>query len=573
MGGKGKNVYGALRILRICVALLIFCLISAQFMDIYHRLPEIYYTLHPTETQFATAFLNIMATGAVLSGVAFVTFLIITLLFGRAYCSFFCPLGIMMDILRRAAKFPANNRFLKKTRLGDFCKKRFVKLEYAKPRNFLRAVFTGLAILSIIFGYTALFGLIEPYSLYGKIMAATVHLGLAEAANSISVTLAQHGIYSVHPVNGDVSVALAAFGFSIFALVCITVASALRGRLYCNTVCPVGGFLGALAKFSIFQLTLNSQSCISCGKCARVCKAQCIDSKNKNMDFSRCVLCFNCIGHCPKSSLSFSVNKIYKGKKSAAEKPKNNADITRRDFVKSGSVFASLLCAGSTSGTSENSQEFPVLPNASPFPARGHRPDKRLAVPPGAVSVENFLTKCTACQICVATCPSRLLKPSITEWGLSGFMQPYMDFLSGFCVHECNVCSKVCPTGAIQAIPTEEKLTKRIGVAVFIKNLCIVETDGTDCAACAEHCPVSAIEMIPHKPEKSLYLPHVHSNVCIGCGACEHICPIAKNKAIVVQGLAVHETATPFDAKMRLFVPQETKPTEAPKPLDNPFPF
>jgi len=474
-----------------------------------------------------------------------------------------------MDVCAKIAKYPSINRFTKNSKLGKFCKDKFAKRKYSKPRNFLRTTFTILAAILILFGFSALLGIIEPYSLFGKVMIVAGHSLSNESVDLISATLANAGIYSVHPINGDISISLIAFGFSLFILFTISIASALRGRIYCNTLCPAGGFLGALSKFAIFKLRLNKDTCISCGKCANVCKAQCIDSKNKTLDFTRCVLCFDCVDQCPKSSLEIKVEKQSKEKIIL----ENNNSIKRRDFIKTSPALATLMFPRRRRNRNQCSKDFEIIEGATEFGLKGHREDKRLTFPPGAKSGDNFLTKCTGCQICIATCPSHILKPSITEWTLAGFMQPFMDFDAGFCVHACNQCSLICPTGAIQPITKEKKLTEKIGTAVFLKRFCVVHTDETDCAACAEHCPVSAIEMIPHNLEKHLYLPYVHEEVCIGCGACEHICPVTPSKAIVVQGLNIHQQSKVFEQSMRKYIPQETKPATAPKPLDNPFPF
>ena len=156
-----------------------------------------------------------------------------------------------------------------------------------------------------------------------------------------------------------------------------------------------------------------------------------------------------------------------------------------------------------------------------------------------------------------------------------------MDFSSGYCIHACHECSKACPTGAIKFIGGKEKRHTKIGTAIFRQELCVVETDGTDCAACAEHCPVSAIEMLPYgDKEDALFVPHVHSDVCIGCGACEFICPVRPHKAIVVQGVKTHKKAVVFDESMRIYKPEEEekksdkKAEEKTKPTpQNDFPF
>lgn len=575
-----------LRRARIVFAVALFVLLSAQFLNMYHALPKAYYMGHPVFTQFGPSLLRMLAEFSVVSGAAFVTFCLCALLFGRVYCSFFCAFGILMDIVRKAAKFPAENRLLKKTALGKYCAAKFATMGYARPRNRLRAFFTLLAALAVAFGLTSLLGLVEPYSLYGKVMGSVANTLAAFGLGALSERLADFGVYSVPPINGGAEISFAAFGFALAVLACITAASALRGRIYCNTVCPVGGLLGLLSSVSLFRLRLDPASCVGCGKCARACKAECIDAKSRSLDFSRCVLCFDCAASCPKSSIGFELSPFWRrafGGGTAGGAPaekRGRAGFSRRDFVKGAPFAASVFCMAAKKDieTAVALKDPEVLAGASPYRLSGRRPDKRLPSPPGSVSIENFLSHCTGCQICVAACQSRILKPSVGEWGLSGFMQPYMDFDAGFCLHACHDCSKVCPTGAIRFISGSAKKLEKIGTAIFREDLCIVNTNGTDCSACGEHCPVSAIEMLPFKPEKSLYIPHVHKDVCIGCGACEYICPVIPQKAIVVQGLSVHKKAKPFEQSMRLYVPQ--KPQEASgaapqpgPPPENPFPF
>lgn len=527
------------------------------------------------------AVLKLLAGLGLVSAWAFVVFTAFALIFGRAYCSFICPFGILMDIFRKIAKFPAENKILKKTSFGKFCSKKFVNLKYSKGLTALRIAFFAIAVVAMFTGIGALLGIIDPYSLYGKVMGGAFIVS-SDVVNFTAGKLADFGYYGLKPVSTP-AMSLPAFGFSIFLFIATAIVSALQGRLFCNTLCPVGAFLGGLSKFALFNLTLDKKACLSCGKCERNCKAKCINAKAKQLDFSRCVLCFNCAATCPKASVKFTINPLYK--KSAEKNAENVANIekseggkiSRREFAATAIATTATLCGCAPKHDEELAQKhsLKVLADASEYRLPGKRADKRLPSPPGSKSIENFLSKCTACQRCVSACKSQILKASVLQWGVSGFMQPYMDFDSGFCLPDCNNCSEVCPTGAIQYLTKAEKMQDKIGTAIFNRELCVVFTDGTDCAACAEHCPVQAIEMIPHDPKKSLYIPHVHEDVCIGCGACEHICPVRPHTAIAIQGIKVHRKATKFDEKMRLFVPQEPKKdAEAePKKLDNPFPF
>lgn len=564
-----------LKVIRVLFALVFFVAISLQFFDIYHRLPKIYYMYPPASLQFVPSLLKFFGGLGLAACWAFVVFSVMALIFGRAYCSFICPFGILMDILRKIAKFPAENKLLKNSKLGKFCSKKFAVMKYSKGLTALRVAFLALAILSIIFGFGGLLGLIDPYSLYGKIMGGGFIVS-SEVVNAASTELANFGYYGLSPVQNP-SLSIPAFGFSIFLLVLTAAISAFQGRLFCNTLCPVGAFLGGLSKFSLFRLVIDGSSCVSCKKCERACKAKCINISKKSLDFSRCVLCFDCAAGCPKASIKFGLNPIYKSLFSAKKRESEGENISRRSFA-----AASLEAIAAISGCSKSGGELAekhslkVLDGASEYKVDGARADKRLASPPGSKSIENFLENCTACQRCITSCKSQVLKASVLEWGLKGFMQPYMDFSSGFCLPNCHNCTKACPTGAIQFLSNKQKMETKIGTAIFNESLCVVHTDGTDCAACAEHCPVQAIEMVPFDEKRSLYIPHVHESVCIGCGACEYICPVRPHQAIVVQGLKVHVKAEAFKESMRLYVPQENRKGgsgEAPKVPDNPFPF
>lgn len=168
--------------------------------------------------------------------------------------------------------------------------------------------------------------------------------------------------------------------------------------------------------------------------------------------------------------------------------------------------------------------------------------------PPGSLSARHMAQHCTACQLCVAECPNDVLRPSTK---LETFMQPEMSYERGYCRPECTRCSEVCPTGAIKLTTSAEKTAIHIGHAVWIRKNCVPITDGQACGNCARHCPVGAITMVPlypeaqeeeHKDEKKarLKIPVVNEEMCIGCGACENLCPSRPFPAIYVEGHEVH---------------------------------
>jgi formate hydrogenlyase subunit 6/NADH:ubiquinone oxidoreductase subunit I len=161
-------------------------------------------------------------------------------------------------------------------------------------------------------------------------------------------------------------------------------------------------------------------------------------------------------------------------------------------------------------------------------------------VPPGALSAKNFAQHCTACQLCVQVCPNQVLRPST---GLMNMMQPEVSYERGYCRPECTKCSEVCPAGAIRPIDRAEKSSIQVGHAVWVEKNCVVNTDNVSCGNCARHCPTGAIQMVPKDANdpKSLKIPVVNTERCIGCGACENLCPSRPFSAIYVEGHEVHK--------------------------------
>ena len=197
-------------------------------------------------------------------------------------------------------------------------------------------------------------------------------------------------------------------------------------------------------------------------------------------------------------------------------------------------------------GSGKEEKKAPIPTKLSTIPDKKEFP----VCPPGSTGIEMFNDKCTACNLCVNACPSDVLQSAFLEYGLQGFMQPHMDYLSGFCNYECTRCMEVCPTGAILPESLEKKKLIQMGVAHFEKDNCIVKIEKTDCGACSEHCPTKAVHMVPF--EGSLVIPETTDEICIGCGACEFACPTTPYKAIYVDGNSLHKLAEkPKEEKLK----------------------
>lgn len=456
---------------------------------------------------------------------------LLTLLFGRIYCSVVCPLGVLQDIFFKLADRRKRNR-----------------MKYSPPKTYLRIGFLALFAAAVAAGFVSAAALIAPYSAYGRI-ATNLFAPIWAAGNNVLAFFAERaGSYAFY--SADVWFkGIGVFAVAVATLAVVGVLAWRGGRTYCNTVCPVGTVLGVFSKFAFFRPVIDTSKCNSCGLCARNCKSQCINSKEHKIDYSRCVDCFDCIGKCRQSAISYSFG--YRGKSKSAEKP--NADAKKRANAAKFSSESEKSCALSRNGrrgffaalltiggsVAANAEEKINDGGLAPIRKR-RRPERHSKiVPAGAVSVKHFSEKCTACQLCVSACPSGVLEPSAK---LSDFMQPEMSYERGYCATDCVKCSQVCPAGAILPISVAEKSSVQVGRAVWFSERCIVNTDNMQCDNCFRQCPTAAIAMIAKNPKdpKSPKVPVVDEARCIGCGACENLCPARPVAAICVESNPVH---------------------------------
>ena len=438
---------------------------------------------------------------------------ILTLVFGRVYCSVICPLGIFQDIVS----------WLSGRRKGK--KSRF---HYVKEHKWLRYGLLGLFIVALIAGIQPFVALLAPYSAYGRIVQS-IFAPLVGWCNNLLALLAERaGSYAFYTREvwlksaGVLAVAAA-------TLVAVVWLAWKNGRTWCNSICPVGTTLSFLSRFSLFRPVIDAEKCRDCHMCEKKCKASCIDiSGGHKIDYSRCVDCFDCIDNCKFGALKYRF--AYARPKDAAGDPESSGG-GRRAFLAS----AALVAFGGAARSQEKKLDGGFAQILDKEKPRRNVP----LTPFGSKSVKDFYKHCTACQLCVSACPNNVLRPS---QDLTRFMQPEMSYERGYCRPECTVCSDVCPTWAILPLTPEEKTVFHIGTAVVDRSLCIVEAKDTSCGNCSRHCPTGAIIMVPMDPDDkdSLRRPVVNEDQCIGCGACENLCPSRPISAIHVEGLHVH---------------------------------
>ena len=438
---------------------------------------------------------------------------VLTLVMGRVYCSVICPLGVMQDIM---------------SWLGGHGKKRRYRFSYSPAMTWLRTTVLVLFVLAIVFGISSFVALLAPYSSYGRIVSnlfSPVYIWVNNLLADIAEHFDSYAFYSREVWIRSASV----FAVAALTFVILFVLAWRNGRTYCNTVCPVGTVLGFLSRFSLLKINIDSEKCNACGLCSRRCKAACIDGKNHTVDYSRCVACFDCVDTCTHGAISYGLRR--KSAKTVSEPESDKADSSRRSFI---TVTAALAGAPAMKAADKTVDGGMAVILDKQIPER-----KTPIVPPGAKSLRNVADRCTGCQLCVQACPNGVLRPS---GGVLTLMQPTSSYERGYCRPECTACSDVCPAGAIEKIDVAEKSSIQIGHAVWIRKNCIPVVNGDSCGNCARHCPVGAITMVPLQPDKedSPKIPAVNTERCIGCGACENLCPARPFSAIYVEGHEVH---------------------------------
>lgn len=488
-------MYKWLKRARVLISVAIAVFITLAFLFFSNR--ESLFFASFLKTQFVPALLGVF-TG---SAIVLALLIVLVLLFGRLYCSTLCPLGTMQDAIWRVSSF--------------FRSKKRRRFKFSPNRSILRYSFLAIAAIPLLFGSSLAISLLDPYSNYGKISSEIISRSEQYIHNLFSQAFPSEVFFRSYSQFFAIS-----FFFALSFLILVAVMSAFRGRLYCNTICPVGTTLGLVSRFAAFRPVINKDTCNKCQLCISNCKAECIDVEKGEIDASRCVGCFNCMTVCKKDAVSY---KFMWGRTKSIEKTQLKG---RREALVTMGLLGSFIAARA------------VTKNHLGKPSE----TEDGIAPPGALSTANLKNNCTACQACVAACPNGIIKPATGEYGIDGLLMPVLSFEKLFCGYDCNVCSQVCPNGALLPLTLEDKKLTQIGQVRFYMESCIVVTDNTACGACDEHCPTKAITMIPYG-DKGLTIPLVERDICIGCGGCEYVCPATK-KAMLVEPRAIHGLAT-----------------------------
>ena len=436
---------------------------------------------------------------------------LLTLVFGRVYCSVICPLGVLQDGI---------------SWLGLHKEKK--PYSYKKEHPWLRYGMLVLFVVALVAGIHAVVVLLAPYSAYGRMVQTLLQPVYIWGNNLLAALAERAGSYAFYE-KAVWTRSLPAVIVAVVTFVVIFLLSFKGGRTWCNNFCPVGTTLSFFSRFAMFRPVIDESQCVRCHSCEHKCKGQCIEitKERVHIDHSRCVDCFNCIDTCPKGGLK------YRFAWGSSTKKADSVHEGRRAFM-AGTAVA--LGAAALKGVEARAQELAkktdgglaeILPKQEPV--------REVPVtPPGSKSVKDFYKHCTGCQLCVAECPNNVLRPSTD---LEHLMQPHMSFEKGFCRPECTRCSELCPAGAIRKISREEKTQYHVGTAQVNPELCFMATGKTTCGKCVQACPSGAIKLVKYGEHR---IPAVAEEVCTGCGACEYLCPVRPISAITVNGKHQH---------------------------------
>ena len=412
--------------------------------------------------------------------------LALTILFGRVFCGWICPLGVILDAAD-ATVFRVRKR---KDRPLD----RRVKFY----------ILAGLAVTALASAQLVYF--FDPIALLTRSLVLAVYAPLQMVARTIAPGLGSGGLFHESQVFYRSNVIALAVFLTIIGL------NSLAKRYWCRGLCPLGALLGLLSKVSILR-RVCAAGCNDCGVCVRNCKTGAIREDPRKYSVAECINCYNCTRVCPQNVVSIPIS----GEPSGCRR---DLSLSRRRLLQGLGLGAAWALMAKTNADAKLARDSRIKLSSG-----------KLIRPPNALPEQGFLAKCVRCGECMKVCPTGGLQPAISEAGLEGFWSPVLVPTIGECTQMCNLCSRVCPTGAIQPFEIREKPKIFMGTAEIDRSQCIVWNSGRRCMVCDEVCSYNAVYW---KTVDGVRVPFVDESKCVGCGICENNCPVHPVSAIKV---------------------------------------
>lgn len=435
------------------------------------------------------------------------TVLVLSVIVGRGFCGWFCPMGTLLDFTGKIV--PHGDR-----------------------KN--RTYYPNLPLIILVFalfasaGGFAVAGFVDPFSLLVRGLAQALYPLL----NSLTV-----GFFSftyrelpglvnnvTEPVYGVLQTFILPSGqkyfhlafLSVFMLGAIFLLEGLQRRFFCRNICPLGAMLGTVGRKALVDGRGGSSDCGACRLCSSKCRMGAIDEERK-IAMASCNLCFECVQKCPRQIIDFGISLPW------SRDTNTPMSLSRRRFV--GAALVGVL-----------------LPSIKGVEVQAKHPDPLLIRPPGARAEKEFLTRCVRCGECLQVCIGNALQPAFLQAGFDGMFSPVLAARTGYCEFNCTLCGQVCPTGAIRELSMEDKHKVKIGHAWFDKNTCLPYAKGIPCMVCEEHCPTpekairfKEVEVVGDAGlTVTVQQPYIVDELCIGCGICENKCPLPGKAAVYI---------------------------------------
>nr|CRH05564.1 Putative 4Fe-4S ferredoxin, iron-sulfur binding domain protein [Candidatus Magnetococcus massalia] len=480
------------------VGLFVLLLWLSDFKNLQGYASDLLLSLSPLTALTTTLTSGVLYGGLVISLVIVVG----TLIFGRFFCSWVCPMGILNQFFGwLLAKYKGEAAIGRNRYQTSFRLKYYILL--------VLLIGSAIGVLQV--------GLMDPIALTTRSMVTTI-LPAWERMTGL-------GPYANAPIfHGALLIA------GIF--VGLLLVTRWLPRFWCRVLCPLGAMLGLLASWSPFRIHRDLDKCTDCNKCQWSCQGAC--DPQGELRITECHVCMNCVESCPEGALHYGLPRSRSSSHVAL-------DLTKRrvlEIAVAGTVLLPVFKGTAASRTLEN---------------------KKVIRPPGSLAEVDFLARCIKCEACMRVCPTNVLQPALLESGFEGLWTPLLDNRIGYCEHHCVLCGQVCPTASIRPISVAEKVGGegfakpiKLGTAFFDHGRCLPWAMQTPCIVCEEVCPTSpkAIwyekRIVHDRKGKPLELKHpfVEPDLCIGCGICENRCPVVDHAAIRVTSVGESRSET-----------------------------